>query len=211
MVDLVFDFDGTLCEGAGAISADLIEMARHHGFRGSAAAARAALKGCTTDFEVAAALAPSDVQRRRLARRLVEENRRNLEQAFTHPSLPAVLRLLSIDHALHIISNRDHSSLATGLAALELEVYFEGCVGVYDGVPGKPSLRLCELLDSELQRSLRKPIYIGDKDSDYEFAKAAGMSFIRATWFRKVSPGQGQVTCELPEDLLARVSSAAIF
>lgn len=201
-MELFFDFDGTLAEGGCYSFEWLYRLARLHGYRGSEAEARAALRWCT-DFEVAERLA---IPRRseEFTWSLLEQNRHRLAHAWWHSTLRRVLRELAGRNVLHVLSNRDQMSLEQGLVRIGCRDLFRSCIGTSPGVPGKPATDLYWKLRPDALRSTQAEVYIGDKETDREFSRRVGLGFVAACWYRPTLV-EDRASCASLEQLPARL------
>jgi len=181
-LEIIFDFDGTLAEGGSYSFGWLFELARRHGYRQGATKARAALSSCT-DFEVVERLEIRD-RPEELTRSLLEKSWRSLDDVWWDPALRRVLEELAETHVLHVLSNRDQESLEDGLVRIGCRNLFNCCVGSSSGLEGKPSTTLYQRLRNATTVPVERGVYIGDKESDHEFAQRAGLGFLAACWYR---------------------------
>lgn len=204
---LVFDFDGTLNNWCYDVSPQVQGMLVQR------------LRGKKSPDEIAKALsAPGFAsavkqffpvsQRSQVMTWIIKRTVAQVDAGeITPPNLKSFLTVLAQSYDLAVFSARDHISLRKGLknmGILDLFKAVEGHHGTY--MPKPDPIGFLQFLESNGMPKIGA-IYIGDKLSDLEMARAAGVAFIGASWLRDtLQPSDCDHLCTRLDQLSCMIS-----
>ncbi len=180
---LVFDWDGTLSDSAGAIVAAIQAAARDLGLPVPDEARARHVIGLGLHDALAYALPGlPPAQYPQLAERY---RHYFLPHAASLPLFPGTREMLAAlrarGHALAIATGKSHAGLARALAASELAGLFAATRAADQCAPKPAPAMLLELLD-ELGVAPGRALMIGDTSHDLEMAAAAGVAALGVSY-----------------------------
>lgn len=110
-------------------------------------------------------------------------NLEHVKRAYLPPVMPKILAELKLRYNLFILSGRDTYSLNHSVRINSIYPFFEDVKGMDLDSYSKPDPRFWKQLQTKHNLNNEETIYVGDKYSDYIFAKASKIAFIGAGWF----------------------------
>lgn len=182
---VVFDWDGTLADSVGQITAGIRWAIERAGLPPRADAAIREVIGLGM-LDGITALYPDDVDRARQALLDVagDANLRARLEAATplFPGAgPLLDRLTAAGVLVAIATGKSRAGLQRDLAATDLATCFAAVRTADDG-PGKPSPWMLEALLAETGSRARETIVVGDTLYDLQMAAAAGVDAVGVSW-----------------------------
>ncbi len=180
---LVFDWDGTLIDSAGAIVAAIQAAARDLGLPIPDEARARHVIGLGLHDALAHALPglpPTEYGR------VAERYRHHfLPHAARLPLFPGMREMLAHlrlrGHALAIATGKSHAGLTQGLEATELEGLF-GATRAADQCAPKPAAQMLLELMAELGAAPERTLMIGDTSHDLQMAANAGVAALGVSY-----------------------------
>lgn len=176
---IIFDLDGVLVDSRRAAAAALAAVARQEGAKVNGAAIGAALDKGNSAASIVACLLPhlsgNPGELERVARAYTRESIGNglIEKTAIARSLPA----LSGKFGMAIATNRTQDAALEILDMLGMRALFKAVMTLSDA-PAKPDPKMVFLAVMAIGASIASSVFVGDKPSDWEAGKAAGVRTI---------------------------------
>lgn len=178
---VIFDLDGTLWDSVETVTASwnqaLIRLGAKPRFVPHDIVC---IMGKTTPEIAALYFSDFGADALRVAGECIQEENAYIAEhgGFLYPGVEQMLRTLSAEMPLFIVSNCDHGYIEAFLSYFQLEKYFTATICNGDSPIGKAA-NIARVLR---EHSLSRPVYIGDTQWDEEAANAAACPFIHAAY-----------------------------
>jgi beta-phosphoglucomutase-like phosphatase (HAD superfamily) len=177
---VVFDMDGVLVDSRRAAARALASVARQEGVRADCAAIGAALHRGNSAASIVACCFPhlngNPSELDRVARAYMQESLGNMGM-IEKTAIAACLPLLSKKFGMAIATNRTEDAALEILDRLGMRAFFRAVMTIADAPP-KPDPKMVVLAVMAIGASIASSVFVGDKPSDYEAGKAAGIRTI---------------------------------
>jgi HAD superfamily hydrolase (TIGR01509 family) len=189
---IIFDMDGVLVDSRRAAAMALASVARQEGTKVNCDAIEAALHRGNSAASIVACLfpdlngKPSELDR--VARAYTQASIANA-MMIEKTAIARCLPLLSKKFGMAIATNRTQDAALEILDRLGLRAFF-GAVMTLADAPAKPDPKMVILAVMAIGASIASSVFVGDKPSDFQAGKAAGVRTIM------VDGNMGELGCQ---------------
>jgi beta-phosphoglucomutase-like phosphatase (HAD superfamily) len=177
---IIFDMDGVLVDSRRAAAAALASVARQEGARADSAAIGAALDGGNSAASIVSCLFPhlngNPSELGRVARAYTQASIGNMGM-IGKTAIADCLPALSKKFGMAIATNRTEDAALEILDRLGMRAFFRAVMTLADA-PAKPDPKMVVLAVMAIGASIASSVFVGDKPSDYEAGRAAGVRTI---------------------------------
>jgi len=177
---IIFDMDGVLVDSRRAAAAALAAVARKEGANVEGIAIGAALDRGNSAASIVACLLPhlngKPGELDRVARAYTKASLGNMGM-IEKTAIAACLPKLSKKFSLAIATNRTEDAALEILDRLGMRAFF-GAVMTLADAPAKPDPKMVVLAVMAIGASIASAVFVGDKPSDHQAGKAAGVRTI---------------------------------
>lgn len=198
---LVFDFDNTIAKNVKPTDFGILELVRRYNLSTEDEVLLNVIQKATSDYEICERLVPED-QRDVVYNKILQLNRKNVEQVFYSPEVVGLIRFLKDTYVLDVVSGRDSFSLTHSLQQQGLLDCFREVIGGDSGFKPKPSPESLHYLMNMYGLAPSDVVYVGDSITDYLTARHAACLFIGVGWYDRVISGSEVAVCLTTSDFM---------
>lgn len=180
---IIFDFDDTIIDDTESTVDEILDILRQHNLEFDEIIVKDYIRKATSDYSICKKFLIGP-QIDFAYKKIMHVNLQKMQKIKCPDLMVNTLDSLCKKFHLFVVSGRDTASLNYSLGNLKISHFFKEIIGSNPSIESKPNPIILLDLAKRNNLNLKNCIYIGDSQTDYEFAKHAGCKFLGAAWFR---------------------------